>query len=42
MITALTGLLESFGGGLDDDTALLALGVPATHPNAHPATKQQA
>ncbi|MBV1939154.1 SpoIIE family protein phosphatase [Streptomyces sp. BV286] len=29
MITALTGLLESFGGGLDDDTALLALGVPA-------------
>ncbi|WAU83155.1 SpoIIE family protein phosphatase [Streptomyces sp. Qhu-G9] len=29
MITALTGLLESFGDGLDDDTALLALGVPA-------------
>ncbi|MHA6761325.1 PP2C family protein-serine/threonine phosphatase [Streptacidiphilus sp. PAMC 29251] len=29
-ITALTGLLESFGSGLDDDTALLALGVPAT------------
>jgi phosphoserine phosphatase RsbU/P len=27
-ITALTGLLESFGEGLDDDTALLALGVP--------------
>ena len=29
-IAALTGLLESFGEGLDDDTALLALGVPAT------------
>jgi sigma-B regulation protein RsbU (phosphoserine phosphatase) len=28
-ITALAGLLESFGDGLDDDTALLALGVPA-------------
>ncbi|MGK5641715.1 PP2C family protein-serine/threonine phosphatase [Streptomyces sp. URMC 126] len=28
-IAALTGLLESFGDGLDDDTALLALGVPA-------------
>ncbi|HEV2636688.1 MAG TPA: SpoIIE family protein phosphatase [Actinocrinis sp.] len=27
-IDALTGLLESFGEGLDDDTALLALGVP--------------
>ncbi|MFF3485759.1 PP2C family protein-serine/threonine phosphatase [Streptomyces sp. NPDC002701] len=32
-IARLTGLLESFGDGLDDDTALLALGVPA-----HPAT----
>ncbi|WP_367046822.1 SpoIIE family protein phosphatase [Streptomyces sp. Je 1-332] len=32
MIAALTGLLESFGDGLDDDTALLALGVPAAHP----------
>ncbi|WP_185011561.1 PP2C family protein-serine/threonine phosphatase [Streptomyces sp. AK010] len=30
VITAFTGLLESFGDGLDDDTALLALGVPAT------------
>ncbi|MEU9304866.1 SpoIIE family protein phosphatase [Streptomyces sp. NPDC048269] len=30
LITALTGLLDSFGEGLDDDTALLALGVP--HP----------
>ncbi|MHA6756993.1 PP2C family protein-serine/threonine phosphatase [Streptacidiphilus sp. PAMC 29251] len=28
-INAVTGLLESFGEGLDDDTALLALGVPA-------------
>ncbi|MGW7065274.1 PP2C family protein-serine/threonine phosphatase [Streptomyces sp. NPDC054855] len=32
MIAALTGLLESFGDGLDDDTALLALGVPTAHP----------
>ncbi|MEU7501440.1 SpoIIE family protein phosphatase [Streptomyces griseofuscus] len=32
LITALTGLLEGFGDGLDDDTALLALGAPATHP----------
>ncbi|WP_299538751.1 PP2C family protein-serine/threonine phosphatase [uncultured Streptomyces sp.] len=30
VIGALTGLLKSFGDGLDDDTALLALGVPAT------------
>ncbi len=29
LITALTGLLAGFGDGLDDDTALLALGVPA-------------
>lgn len=29
LITALTGLLTGFGDGLDDDTALLALGVPA-------------
>jgi sigma-B regulation protein RsbU (phosphoserine phosphatase) len=28
-VTALTALLESFGDGLDDDTALLVLGVPA-------------
>ncbi|MFJ5657382.1 PP2C family protein-serine/threonine phosphatase [Streptomyces microflavus] len=28
LITALAGLLASFGDGLDDDTALLALGVP--------------
>ncbi|MFG2720108.1 PP2C family protein-serine/threonine phosphatase [Streptomyces sp. NPDC048416] len=31
VIQALTGLLNSFGEGLDDDTALLALGVPASH-----------
>ncbi|MGC5533534.1 PP2C family protein-serine/threonine phosphatase [Streptomyces sp. SR-10] len=30
VIDALTGLLDSFGDGLDDDTALLALGVPHT------------
>ncbi|MFJ3831229.1 PP2C family protein-serine/threonine phosphatase [Streptomyces sp. NPDC090046] len=29
VMRALTGLLDSFGDGLDDDTALLALGVPA-------------
>ncbi|MFI1911473.1 PP2C family protein-serine/threonine phosphatase [Streptomyces microflavus] len=29
LITALAGLLAAFGDGLDDDTALLALGVPA-------------
>ncbi|MFE6092657.1 PP2C family protein-serine/threonine phosphatase [Streptomyces massasporeus] len=37
-ITALTGLLESFGDGLDDDTALLALGVPATPSLTAPST----
>ncbi|MFF7903997.1 PP2C family protein-serine/threonine phosphatase [Streptomyces sp. NPDC007920] len=31
-IQALTDLLHSFGDGLDDDTALLALGVPAPNP----------
>ncbi|GHA81137.1 histidine kinase [Streptomyces clavifer] len=35
VVTALTGLLNSFGDGLDDDTALLALGVPTNRP--HPA-----
>ncbi|MGW9369583.1 PP2C family protein-serine/threonine phosphatase [Streptomyces xanthophaeus] len=30
VMDALTGLLDSFGDGLDDDTALLALGVPAS------------
>ncbi|MER7983309.1 SpoIIE family protein phosphatase [Streptomyces sp. NPDC095817] len=34
LIAALTGLLAGFGDGLDDDTALLALGVPATLPIA--------
>lgn len=32
VIEALTGLLDDFGDGLDDDTALLALGVPAAGP----------
>ncbi|MET7689144.1 SpoIIE family protein phosphatase [Streptomyces sp. NPDC005483] len=32
VVEALTGLLDSFGDGLDDDTALLAIGVPATDP----------
>ncbi|MEV5428033.1 SpoIIE family protein phosphatase [Streptomyces sp. NPDC052701] len=40
VITALTGLLESFGDGLDDDTALLALGVPATPSPVRPATNR--
>ncbi|WP_077800842.1 PP2C family protein-serine/threonine phosphatase [Streptomyces sp. JHA26] len=38
VITALTGLLAGFGDGLDDDTALLALGVPALRPHAESAT----
>ncbi|MGW8065222.1 SpoIIE family protein phosphatase [Streptomyces ziwulingensis] len=32
VVQALTGLLDGFGEGLDDDTALLALGVPASAP----------
>ncbi|MEU3556250.1 PP2C family protein-serine/threonine phosphatase [Streptomyces fragilis] len=32
VVAALTGLLDSFGEGLEDDTALLALGVPAPDP----------
>ncbi|MER7661498.1 SpoIIE family protein phosphatase [Streptomyces sp. NPDC096193] len=32
LVHALTGLLSSFGDGVDDDTALLALGVPAPAP----------
>ena len=32
VIQALSDLLRSFGDGLDDDTALLALGVPAPNP----------
>lgn len=38
VVTALTGLIESFGEGLDDDTALLALGVPAAPSPIGPAT----
>ncbi|MFJ4468037.1 PP2C family protein-serine/threonine phosphatase [Streptomyces sp. NPDC089424] len=38
VVTALTGLLDSFGDGLDDDTALLALGVPAARPRPRTAT----
>ncbi|MET9959983.1 SpoIIE family protein phosphatase [Streptomyces sp. NPDC006326] len=38
VITALTGLLKSFGDGLDDDTALLALGVPPVRPHPRPTT----
>ncbi|MBW8798328.1 MAG: SpoIIE family protein phosphatase [Streptomyces sp.] len=36
VVQALTALLDGFGDGLDDDTALLALGVPAAGP---PTTK---
>jgi len=34
LVAALTTLLTGFGDGLDDDTALLALGIPATPPAA--------
>jgi sigma-B regulation protein RsbU (phosphoserine phosphatase) len=37
VIQALTDLLESFGDGLDDDTALLALGVPSSNPQTRNA-----
>ncbi|MFD7712587.1 PP2C family protein-serine/threonine phosphatase [Streptomyces sp. NPDC059785] len=37
LIDALTGLLNSFGDGLDDDTALLALGVPPLSTPYRPA-----
>ncbi|AOP49194.1 PP2C family protein-serine/threonine phosphatase [Streptomyces lydicus] len=37
VIRALIGLLDGFGDGLDDDTALLALGVPAEPGTAAPA-----
>ncbi|MFJ5226360.1 PP2C family protein-serine/threonine phosphatase [Streptomyces sp. NPDC088400] len=46
LVTALTGLLAGFGDGLDDDTALLALGVPAPVPTLdrvftlHPGTSK--
>ncbi|MET8583424.1 SpoIIE family protein phosphatase [Streptomyces collinus] len=36
VVQALTGLLDGFGAGLEDDTAVLALGIPATGP--HPAS----
>ncbi|MGW6202941.1 PP2C family protein-serine/threonine phosphatase [Streptomyces sp. NPDC055089] len=36
LITALTELIAGFGGGLDDDTALLAFGAPAGLPVAVP------
>ncbi|MEV4949361.1 SpoIIE family protein phosphatase [Streptomyces sp. NPDC053755] len=40
LIDALTELLAGFGDGLDDDTALLALGIPRpTHPASGPVTK---
>lgn len=32
VVAALTGLLDTFGQGVDDDTALLALSVPAATP----------
>ncbi|MEU9034133.1 SpoIIE family protein phosphatase [Streptomyces sp. NPDC048352] len=32
VVQAVTGLLAGFGDGLDDDTAVLALGVPAARP----------
>ncbi|MFC8238538.1 PP2C family protein-serine/threonine phosphatase [Streptomyces sp. NPDC056663] len=38
LITALAGLIAGFGDGLDDDTALLALGVPAPLPT--PASEE--
>ncbi|MFF3431785.1 PP2C family protein-serine/threonine phosphatase [Streptomyces sp. NPDC002602] len=43
LVTALTGLLAGFGDGLDDDTALLALGVPAppTTPLPAPASEDR-
>ncbi|HET9381288.1 MAG TPA: SpoIIE family protein phosphatase [Streptomyces sp.] len=37
VIHALTDLLDDFGDGLDDDTALLSLGVPADGPWTRPA-----
>ncbi|MET8944049.1 SpoIIE family protein phosphatase [Streptomyces sp. NPDC004542] len=36
LITALTRLLEGFGDGVNDDTALLALGVPAPRSHTRP------
>ncbi|MEU0435956.1 SpoIIE family protein phosphatase [Streptomyces sp. NPDC006290] len=39
LMAALTGLLAGFGDGLDDDTALLALGVPAPLPTPLPTPR---
>ncbi|MFG2635713.1 hypothetical protein ACGFX8_17765 [Streptomyces sp. NPDC048362] len=36
VVQALAGLLDGFGDGIDHDTALLALGVPAPSPTAGP------
>ncbi|MCM2425036.1 PP2C family protein-serine/threonine phosphatase [Streptomyces sp. RKAG337] len=41
LITALTGLLAGFGDGLDDDTALLALGVPTILPTPDPTSASE-
>jgi sigma-B regulation protein RsbU (phosphoserine phosphatase) len=35
LITALTGLLSTFGEGLDDDTALLAMSIDTSGPSLH-------
>ncbi|MDQ0956713.1 sigma-B regulation protein RsbU (phosphoserine phosphatase) [Streptomyces sp. B4I13] len=37
IVKALTGLLEGLGDGVDDDTALLAIGVPGIGPAPRPA-----
>ncbi|MGQ4362259.1 PP2C family protein-serine/threonine phosphatase [Streptomyces sp. SAS_272] len=37
LVQALSGLLEGLGDGVDDDTALLAIGVPGTRPELLPA-----
>ncbi|MFD7922099.1 PP2C family protein-serine/threonine phosphatase [Streptomyces sp. NPDC059740] len=42
LVNALSGLLDSFGEGLNDDTALLALGVPHDGPHTPPATDEAA
>ncbi|MEV6839747.1 SpoIIE family protein phosphatase [Streptomyces sp. NPDC051133] len=41
VIQALSGLLDGFGDGVDDDTALLALGVPAPAPAPAPRTRNE-
>ncbi|MFC8584497.1 PP2C family protein-serine/threonine phosphatase [Streptomyces sp. NPDC057217] len=38
LIQALSRLLDSLGEGVDDDTALLALGIPSTSPHPGPGT----